>query len=771
MSPSLTRPSSRPPAVSRAAVRHAFAARGLAEYSEVVEAHLPLLLPAAGSLDNRALLDTLKRAGIAKMGVRQKAAALLAELSAPAAEAAECASDFWSAITEGAAAATSVECPSAGRAAAPAAEPTLAEADGVSAARTEEAERFLREQQLWEREKARQRAMAQQAAEEECGRAEDARMMAESAAALDATTRANALVLPGISSEVVSFEDRPVEERAAILRMCGNQSYAKGDLKGAESFYHKVLLLLPRQPEALNNLAACALASTPARPSEAVRHLEQLLEIEPRNAKARLRLGKSLVLLGRLDEAAAEFEAALTAASPPLPPRAAAPPPPPPPNPTCAAAAAELASVRSLQQRIRRARSLAAAGRPAEALAVGREAAAICSHCPLGAALVGAALEGSGELRAAEAEVEAARARWPDDAELALCLARVVGRQGRVEEAEAALQALAAGEAAARAAAALAGLRAAVGAKARGNAAYAAAAYDEAVAAYGEALAADGEGMLTPLLLGNRAQAYLQAGRHEEALQDAEFALKLHAASEKLRLRRAAAKAALGWAEEARREYEAIAAAHPEEWRAAEALRRLDARAEARRAAAAGPEEDTRGREAEEFDPYAILGVPHDANFAQVKAAYRKAVLAWHPDKYAGEEKAHAATRFHQIKMANNILSDAHKRGQLDAGISTAEDLAYDEKQDQWNKDYEYYSQSCPNGYKRESDVGQRRWNPTGKVSATFELNPCRIDPHVLQRDNAAAKAAQKVIPLKGPSAKTLEQQGARPLLSEGSPQ
>ena len=32
------------------------------------------------------------------------------------------------------------------------------------------------------------------------------------------------------------------------------------------------------------------------------------------------------------------------------------------------------------------------------------------------------------------------------------------------------------------------------------------------------------------------------------------------------------------------------------------------------------------------------------------------------------------------------------------------EDLAYDEKQDQWNKDYEYYSQSCPNGYKRENE-------------------------------------------------------------------
>jgi len=49
------------------------------------------------------------------------------------------------------------------------------------------------------------------------------------------------------------------------------------------------------------------------------------------------------------------------------------------------------------------------------------------------------------------------------------------------------------------------------------------------------------------------------------------------------------------------------------------------------RASHLGPEAD---------DPYVILGVPHDASFEEIRAAYRKLMLENHPDTVAGSKSA-----------------------------------------------------------------------------------------------------------------------------------
>jgi hypothetical protein len=58
-------------------------------------------------------------------------------------------------------------------------------------------------------------------------------------------------------------------------------------------------------------------------------------------------------------------------------------------------------------------------------------------------------------------------------------------------------------------------------------------------------------------------------------------------------------------------------------------------------------------------DPYAILGVSHDASPEEIKAAYRQLASQYHPDKvqHLGEEfKRLAEVRFKEIQQAYETL-------------------------------------------------------------------------------------------------------------------
>ncbi|XP_059438471.1 uncharacterized protein LOC132171224 [Corylus avellana] len=98
---------------------------------------------------------------------------------------------------------------------------------------------------------------------------------------------------------------------------------------------------------------------------------------------------------------------------------------------------------------------------------------------------------------------------------------------------------------------------------------------------------------------------------------------------------------------------------------------------------------------------YSVLGICKDASSSDVRTAYRKLAMKWHPDRWARNPgvAGEAKLRFQQIQEAYSVLSDQSKRLMYDAGL-------YDplEEEDEEFCDFMQEMLSLMNNVKDEGD-------------------------------------------------------------------
>ncbi|RCV20248.1 hypothetical protein SETIT_4G041200v2 [Setaria italica] len=77
-------------------------------------------------------------------------------------------------------------------------------------------------------------------------------------------------------------------------------------------------------------------------------------------------------------------------------------------------------------------------------------------------------------------------------------------------------------------------------------------------------------------------------------------------------------------------------------------------------------------------DLYAVLGLNRECTDAELRGAYRRLAMIWHPDRCSASGSSarveEAKERFQEIQGAYSVLSDSNKRFLYDVGVYDSED-------------------------------------------------------------------------------------------------
>lgn len=194
-------------------------------------------------------------------------------------------------------------------------------------------------------------------------------------------------------------------------------------------------------------------------------------------------------------------------------------------------------------------------------------------------------------------------------------------------------------------------------------------AYQEAIDQWGAAIDLVQDSKIVKAKLHyNRGTALSKIKRHEDAVADCGKAIALDPEYIKAYLKRAECNFSLGGADrlkEAISDYEKVESLQGDSEDA-----KIDCKSKIKQAKVAL-------KRAGRKDFYAILGVAQDADEDDIRKAYKKMALKWHPDRHSSksdEEKAEAEKQFKQVGEAYECLIDPEKKSRYDQGVDP-EDL------------------------------------------------------------------------------------------------
>ena len=179
--------------------------------------------------------------------------------------------------------------------------------------------------------------------------------------------------------------------------------------------------------------------------------------------------------------------------------------------------------------------------------------------------------------------------------------------------------------------------------------------YSEAFEAYNQVLLIDPKNkMYNSVILSNQAACLMKQKKHKEAYSIIKKAVDYNGEYAKAFLKKSEIERELG------------------EWEAAEqSIKRAKALDSTMNVQNIINECSQKARKARNKDFYKILGVDKKASKAEIKKAYRKLAMKYHPDKNTGskEESEMAEKEFKKVTEAYSVLSDDKKRRQFDMGM------------------------------------------------------------------------------------------------------
>lgn len=126
-------------------------------------------------------------------------------------------------------------------------------------------------------------------------------------------------------------------------------------------------------------------------------------------------------------------------------------------------------------------------------------------------------------------------------------------------------------------------------------------------------------------------------------------------------------------------------------------------------------------------DYYSLLGITSSASADEVKAAYRREALKWHPDRHAGSSRAAAEERFKLVSAAYQALSDPGERQAYDArsrhGAQQQQPWAQQQQRQPWQQQQQQQAWG--------GSAGAQEWSTRGGAQG--------MDPRQAAAEAAAA--------------------------------